>query len=137
MASAHPRMLVAVYDRQMVFWLTLAAIGITGFIIAFLGEFVFGWWDQFGEWLAWITGALSIIAVLGAAGRFQVRAVGEDVRDLKRTAHRIEQNTQAIPRIEANTEAIPRIEASSQRIEDHTSETVTVLREIRDRLPPR
>lgn len=130
MAFAHPRMLVAAYDRQMVFWLTLAAIGITGFIIAFLGEFVFGWWEQFGEWLAWATGALSIIAILGAAASFQLRAVGEDVRDLKRTAHRIEANTQTIPRIEANTEAIPRIEAN-------TSEAVGLLRDIRDRLPPR
>lgn len=121
MAYQSPRVIVATVDRQLVFWLVLLAIGIGGFTLAFLGEFVFGWWRDLGPWLAWGTGALTIIAAVGAAGRFQLRAVASDVKDIK-------MNTGAIPRIEANTEGIPRIEASM-------AEAVGLLREIRDRLP--
>jgi hypothetical protein len=35
---------VAAVERQLAFRLALFALGVAGFIVAALGEFVYGWW---------------------------------------------------------------------------------------------
>lgn len=137
MASTHPRMLVAEYDRRLMLYMALSAMGIVVMIIAALGEFIFHWWNHLGLWLA--VGGLGATLLFGiiAASRFQVRELGNEIRAVGRGVKEVQRNTAAIPDIQRNTAAIPRIEGSSQRIEANTSETVVLLREIRDRLPPR
>jgi hypothetical protein len=127
---------MAPVDRQLVSWLVLLVIGIAGVVLAFLGEFVFHWFNDFGEWAVWVSLAIAVVAALGAATRFQVRTLGDALAHLTRSSERVEGNTL---RIEANTQRIEanthRIEANTQRIEANTAESVALLREIRDRLP--
>lgn len=133
MAHAEPRMLVATFDLRLKLYILGAAMGVAMVVVAAIGELL-GWWNDLGIVLGLLGVAVTLAVGLPAASRFQVREVGGELQGvaggvdrLQRTSDRIDANTQ---HIQGNTEAIPGIKAD-------TSQTVALLREIRDRLPPR
>lgn len=130
MAIVQPRMIVATFDLRLKLYIAGALVGVAMVIVAAVGG-ILGWWNDLGLAI----GFLGLMATVGlgllASSRFQVREIGAEVRGVARGVDRLQRSSE---RIEANTQ---HIQGNTEGIKADTSQTVSLLREIRDRLPPR
>ncbi|MCA1813399.1 MAG: hypothetical protein LC624_05550 [Halobacteriales archaeon] len=99
-------------DRWFVVGVVGVALSLVLLGIALAGE-VLGWWGDLGVLLAIVSFAGTVVFGLVAASRFQVERLGAKL-----------------------DEGFGRVEQGIGRVEVNTHESVALLREIRDRLPP-
>ena len=84
--------------RTETMWYILSAFFFTVGLVSALGEWVFHWWQDPGQWAALVGFALSVLAFVWGASAKDVRGMREEMRGFREESRRAQAEHSALLR---------------------------------------